>query len=208
VATVLETYLPAAFFEPEPLSLTPYGCQHDPEFREIQSAIRRKAYFGVGLSEELNALNEISRLLDNRPNAQTGFEVETLDRIADGVPTADDEGDVICDVEWFGGFLNSVNWWSSAAESLLRKHYRHGTSPDPAFAEQGEEIFRLLGDVLMAYVPAQREWVYADDLDREASMELLKRYRLFTRYVCAFAQELFPGTSYAPINLAHLLERA
>jgi hypothetical protein len=210
--TVLETYLPAELFKPEPLSLTDfgrrYGRRYDPQFEEIQSAIRRKAYFGVGLGEERNALNEIAWLLDNRPSAQTDFEVEELDRIADGAATEEDRGDVICEVQWFEGFLDSVDWWSTAVGSLLRKHHKFGSSPDPASAEQGEEIFRLLGDVLMAYVPAKREWIYADELDREASMELLKRYRLFTRYVCAFAQKLFPGTPHTPINLAPLLERA
>ena len=179
----------------------------------IRSLAKSKVLFGArlisasGSARNATLLTEIASLLDNQPDAETGFEVDGLDRIADGAPTAEDEGDVICEIDWFGGFLDSVNWWRSAAESLLMSN-KCMSSPDPDFAEQGEEIFRLLGDVLMAYVPAQREWIYADDQERGASMELLKRYRLFTRYVCAFARELFPGTSYDPINLAPLLDRA
>jgi hypothetical protein len=133
--------------------------------------------------------------------------VEGLDRIADGVATEDDSS-AVCDGAWFDDVLASLDWWRDAAEALLTNDEEYYESPNPAFSQQREEILRLLGDVLMAYVPAQREQViYADETGGPASLELLKRYRLFTPYVCAFAQELFPGTSYAPINLARLIPR-
>jgi hypothetical protein len=207
--SVLETYLPAELFRPEPLSLTAFGLRYDNEFDEIQQKIRRKAYFGIPMSYSYDALSAIAWLLDHRPYDQLSFEVEELDRIADGVATEDDLSEISCDEEWFDDILKSVDWWRHAAEALLSNDRKYYDSPNPAFAQQREEILRLLSDVLLAYVPAQQEQlIYAGDLGGPASLELLKRYRLFGRYVCAFAQKLFPGTSHTPIDLSPFLERA
>lgn len=91
-----------------------------------------------------------------------------------------------------------LNWWKGIAIVLL----------DGARLQDDEkkrsEILSLFADVLAAYIPALKSG-YSFDCDYENNgprLEVLRRYHLFTRYVCAFAQEVWPD-----VNLERLLQQ-
>jgi hypothetical protein len=100
---------------------------------------------------------------------------------------------------WFDDFLPSLNWWRMLASAALEGHNPESGEdqfgPHPTFWHHRETLSRLLRDVMLAYVPAEQELsAYSKDWrdKRAATIELLKRYRLYTRYVESFAMEVWP----------------
>ncbi len=202
----LAASIPQELLQPTPLTLTPLQQNledFDPEFEEIKKALRRKAYFGVSVTQPFDSLTTIAWLMDYMPGLELKLELDQLDRIADGMATKEDEECFVDD--GVDGVLPALDWWRHASESLL-DHPERKFIPEPTFAHHREAILKLLNDALAAIVPAWQEGCeFSDDCSREggATRELLKRYRRFTRYVCAFAQERFPDA-----NLKELLERS
>jgi len=97
---------------------------------------------------------------------------------------------------WLGELLPSLQWWMDLSESALSsRDPAYDTKPDPAFAHHRKALSDLLADVFSAYVPAMQEGPsYAEDWSwrHTASLELAKRYHLYTRHVSAFAVEAWP----------------
>jgi hypothetical protein len=201
------------------------ACDIETSIYDFKGKILRKKWFGVWTEAEGDALKNIARMLDrgNDVSAFRCYDVEEFDRLLDGKATEEDF-DSFLQPDWWWEFRDTLAWWEDVAGHLLENN-RYDCSPDPLFAQQRAELFRLLNDVYCAYVPHIREQLKYDDRDvtmlggtyeehaarwYSASLELLKRYGLYTRYVRAFAQELFPSTlsGYGDVNLAPLLERA
>ncbi len=74
-----------------------------------------------------------------------------------------------------------------------------------AYEDKKRNLIALLNDVLSCYAAAFAEsGLSLSASDRiPAGMEMLKRYRLFTRYVCAFAKEVWPN-----VDLGWLFKQA
>jgi hypothetical protein len=77
--------------------------------------------------------------------------------------------------------------------------------PRPDNEKERNEICKLLSDVYGAYVPALKSGYSFDRNwdDNGAGLNLLKRYRLFTRSVCTLAQQVWPQA-----NMERLLQEA
>jgi len=156
--------------------------------------------FGVALDQPTDALLEIAGLMERQ--RELNLEIGELDRIADGVAVEDDSI-LACKGFWFDGFLENLSWWKTVSEILLgSKDVDHKFFPEPAFAHHQEALLKLVNDTLAAFAPAWQEGseFSSDWTERgEATRELLKRYRTFTRYVCTFAQEVWPDVSMGPL---------
>ncbi len=99
---------------------------------------------------------------------------------------------------WFDCFLESVEFWRRVSDQVLEIRNLEGDEfgPNPAFLRQRAELSRLLGDVMAGYVPAvQESSPYSADwcIRMEATEDLLKRYRRYSRYVEEFTIEMWPG---------------
>ena len=164
-----------------------------------------KRMFDVGLDQSTELLCVIARMMENERALH--FKIDELDRIADGLEMEDDS--ILWDRSyWFDNFLPSLNWWKDISDILLgSKDTDYKFLPEPAFAHHCGALAKLLNDVLAAFSLAWQEGCYFSDYrlteNGEATRELLKRYRLFTRYVGTFAMEIWPD-----VNLKGLLNRA
>jgi hypothetical protein len=97
---------------------------------------------------------------------------------------------------WIGDFLPSLNWWIELSHAGLEIQNTDGDCrPNLAFFDRRVTLSHLLADVMAAFVPALLDTsTYAEDwLDREAAtLDLLKRYRLYAENVEAFVLEVLP----------------
>lgn len=98
--------------------------------------------------------------------------------------------------EWFDEFLPSLNWWRSLGDLALETSIDEGDfGPDLSLQEQREGLLRLLTEVLLAFVPAQQEtsaYSEAWGCGGPATLDLLKRYRLYTRAVEQLVAQVWP----------------
>jgi hypothetical protein len=95
---------------------------------------------------------------------------------------------VMCSWDWIDDFMPTLNWWIVLSDIAFE-----GGNP-PATAHHRKALSGLLVDVFMAYEPAHQEAnSYAEKWpDGTATLELVKKYRTYTRYVTAFALEVWP----------------
>lgn len=121
-----------------------------------------------------------------------GFSVAELDEIADEKNT-EAHLKSVADGVYLCSLLPSIDWWVGISTCLSFGRSAAGIYGDPAFKKQRDRLLPLLNDTLTSYAPAlavtQR---YSDSDGGAASLELLKRYRLFTRAVCEFARDVWP----------------
>ena len=120
--------------------------------------------------------------------------VDELDQIVEGKQFENDER--FRDGFYLEHVLPAINWWVEVNKSLL---WESGIERDvvlePALEEERSRILGLLNNVLASYTAALEEGPFYAPLEiirTPAGMELLKRYRLFTRAVGAFAKQLWP----------------
>jgi hypothetical protein len=152
-----------------------------------------------------DASSEIGSWLDHKPEFRV--RVDELEAIAHGAK-AQEVSEVMDFSFWFDDFMPSLNWWREVSDSLLHsKDVDLTLPPEPSFAAHRQTLSKLLNDTLSAFSPAWQVGCYVSDdwleNGRATLLELLKRYRLFTRYVCALAQEIWPD-----VNLERLLEQS
>jgi hypothetical protein len=112
----------------------------------------------------------------------------------------------ISDGLYFGNILPAIQWWIDVSKALT---IGRGDALDlykPEFKEHRANLITLVNDALSAYAAALAEAAEFSDKSScraPASIELLKRYRLFTWYVRSFAREVWPG-----VDLGWLENRA
>lgn len=130
--------------------------------------------------------------LEHLPNHLTGFSVEELDEIAAGENTEQHLVNV-GDGTYLDGVLPCLNWWIGVAEGLTFGRSIEGTWADPTFEGQRKKLLTLLNDTLSSYAAALAVTLhYSKYSPSESGLELLKRYRIYTRAVCDFAREVWP----------------
>ena len=183
-----------------------------PEQDYVQRMIDRVIFFGVDYRNyDGDPLASIAWLLKRAP---IGFHLSAkdLEQIAhtddtDDLHDLDGGRDIVATMslqfEWLDGFLPNLNMWISISDSILGSTDQ--AKPDPKFDEQRTELNRLLTAVLSAYPLAVMEGpLYSEEeYPIRASHELLKRYWAYTRYVCAFAQQVWPD-----VKMDKLLQQA
>jgi hypothetical protein len=135
----------------------------------------------------------IKRLVDYAGDLNVfGFSVAELDEIADGKNT-EVHLESVGDGVYLFSLLPSIDWWAGISTCLSLGRSTAGIYGDPACEEHRKRILPLLNDVLTSYAPALAvTQLYSDSYGGAASMELLKRYRIFTRAVCDFAHDVWP----------------
>jgi hypothetical protein len=138
----------------------------------------------------------IRRLVDYSEDLHGfGFSVAELDEIVDGKNTAahlESVGDGV----YLFSLLPSIDWWAGISTCLSLGRSTAGNYGDPAFEEHRKRILPLLNDLLTSYAPALAATMcYSGSYGGAVSLELLKRYRIFTRAVCDFARDVWPGVN-------------
>jgi len=162
--------------------------------------------------QEAWILAEIARLIQERTNEQTiSFRSralqQQLDAIADRpTPTAaqvslmgldvylDDMGSCISNV------LPSIDWWRRLAAQLVELCKYGGRNAYPSPEVERERMIMLLNNVLTAYADAENESSSYSCTGGEATLNLLRNYRLYTRDICDLAQHHWPMIDTAPLR--------
>jgi hypothetical protein len=133
----------------------------------------------------------------------TFLTINELDEIVEGKDTEDLEHS-IADGIYLKNVLPAIDWWTDVALDVAGGNGMEDEYYTPAYDAQKNGLLALLNDALSSYTAALTETALHRDSERiPAGMELLKRYRLFTRYVCAFAQEVWPN-----VDMGWLLKQA
>jgi hypothetical protein len=180
----------------------------DSEFSHLQKmredCTRLKAVFGIEATEPNRDLCYLAQHLEAR-ETYFPFSIDQLDRIADG--KMDDEEDVLTEeFAWLKDLRTCLGWWEDTATGLLDAHEPEHSQllPRTDTEKERNEVCELLSDVYGAYVPALKSGYSFDRNwdDNGARLNLLKRYRLFTRCVCTLAQQVWPG-----VNMDSLLQQ-
>lgn len=167
---------------------------------DVEEAIAAALSLGVTVRLPMGLAMLGSSLEEPPPGIQS--RVDELDAIVDGTAATPEQAGY-ADGTYMGRFLEHLEWWKDASEALL---CGRGMESDygNSYPEQKAKLRALIGDILDAYKDALAQTVFfqLDDANPAAHYVLLRRYRLFTRYVCAFAQEVWPEA-----NLKRLLQQ-
>jgi hypothetical protein len=132
------------------------------------------------------------------------FTVDELDAIVEGKDTEKLESSC-ADGIYLQDMLPAINWWLDVAQDIAGGNGMKHDFWMPAHEDQKHNLLALLNDLLSSYAAAFAEagLSFSASPRIPAGMEMLKRYRLFTRYVCAFAKEVWPE-----VELGWLLKQA
>ena len=123
------------------------------------------------------------------------FSVHELDEIVDGL--LDDPMEVDPDGGYLISFWNYFDWWLRVSEELgdgLVPQSGHGVT-NPAFERYKARLRELEVDVLKSFPDAHLAEPGFHDHRLLPQLELLKRYRLFTRFLSRTAKQLWPNES-------------
>jgi len=139
---------------------------------------------------------------DNAPGSYY-FSSAELDEIVAGKNTEEHLVHV-GDTSYLSGLLPRLNWWIGISSDLSVGRSVAGVFGDPMFERQRDALLPLLQEVLSCYPAAVAAAQRFSGLDGGiACLELLKRYRIFTRAVCDFAREVWPD-----VNLEWIIAQA
>jgi hypothetical protein len=132
------------------------------------------------------------------------FTVEELDAIVESKDTEDLESSC-ADGIYLQSMLPAIKWWLDVAQDMAGGNGMKHDFWTPVYEDQKHNLLALLNDVLSSYAAAFAEarLSFSALPKIPAGMEMLKRYRLFTRYVCDFAKEVWPE-----VELGWLLKQA
>jgi hypothetical protein len=141
------------------------------------------------------ALRDIVKSLDTAPTSH--FSVMRLDEIADGKLDESIEHDFTFGF-YKGSMLSNLDWWVEVMKTLAWGGYDEEDADfNEPFEQKKENLIELLNDALSSFTASLAEdfrFTTADNRrSSPATVEFLKRYRLYTRAVCAVAQESWPN---------------
>lgn len=156
--------------------------------------------FGIEPDEPSKPLCLLAEDLVKAPD-WLGFEVADLDKIVDGKMRRKIAPYLLFDGYLLSNIRKHIDSWIQIASDL-----NLGNGPEakfqPAYARQRQALLGLMDDALSSYSAAfsqNSRWGERSDtkrvLDQKPVIELIKRYRLFTRYVCKFAKEVWPDVN-------------
>jgi hypothetical protein len=129
--------------------------------------------------------------------------IDELDAIVEGKDTGDLESS-IADGIYLTHVLPAIDWWIDVALDVAGGNGMEYEFCIPAYDVQKRNLLTLLNDALSSYSAALAEVAFHCNSERiPAGMELLRRYRMLTQYVCSFAQEVWPN-----VDMGWLLKQA
>jgi hypothetical protein len=128
-----------------------------------------------------------------------GFPLEELDEIVDNPENDPDSGGykfVTC----ASSVLTAIGWWTDVMTAITFGGYDSDDIDfQPAFLQRKSELMGLLNDALSCYASALAEDCYFEtpgsarkSTKNTATVELLRRYRIYTRAVCSVAKDAWP----------------
>jgi hypothetical protein len=132
--------------------------------------------------------------------------IDELDEIvegknADAMESSFPGGSYLLDV------LPALDWWVECTKALSLGKSTDWIDFHPVFEREKSKLIELLNDALSSYAAALAEASFYSDTKfgqaAPAGLELLRKYRLYTRHVCAVAREMWPD-----VNLDWLLKQA
>lgn len=125
--------------------------------------------------------------------------VDLLDEIIEGKADTKSLEDDFLSGCYLHEILPSLDWWMDISNTISHGRFDRSTNVQTVFDKHKDRLIELLNDALCQYTSALAESNNFRDRDSDeapASIELLKRYRLYTRAVCAFAKEVWPEVEF------------
>lgn len=155
------------------------------------------------LSAAPAGIRHLAECYDSRPSLP--IQVEDLDKIFDGKyeNLKGLEGDIVFK-QYLREYFPALEWWIKVTRALAYRQFDDGSgSPGDLnwpFEEEKNNLLKLLNAALSLYAPSLEEDMNLYHLEFSSveygcaptSVEFLKRYRLYTRAVCAVAQKCWP----------------
>jgi hypothetical protein len=136
----------------------------------------------------------LAACLERLPS-RTSFTVAELDAILEGDTSIERFGS-LPDGSYLQNMLPRINWWVSVSRALTFGNTQGGIFCDPTQADKRDVLLSLLPPVFDGYVAALRNTQhYTEDDDYCVHLEFLKRYRILTKFICAWAEELWPNAN-------------
>jgi hypothetical protein len=148
----------------------------------------------------------LAECFENRPTLT--IPVEHLDEIVAGTYDNVQELEAgFAEGHYLHAFLPALEWWIDVSKALTVANVINLVNEEPFAAETKQDpgLVKLLNDALSIYAAAlgeAPEFSGAYYRPMPATMEFLRRYRMYTRAVCAFAQQVWPN-----MDLGRLLEQ-
>jgi hypothetical protein len=160
------------------------------------------------LSTAPMAVRDLVKCFESTP--KFGFPLEELDEIVDN-PEKDPGSEGYSFVTCVEFVLPAIDWWTDVMRAIATGGYdADDIDYQPAFSRRKSELMGLLNDALSCYASAlaedcnfgtpeedyEFETLNADNKPRKknpATVELLRRYRIYTRAVCSVAKEAWPN---------------
>lgn len=163
--------------------------------------VRNLCIDAFGAEYDIEALENLASLIVHDDSTKRmRFTVLELDEIAKGKELPR-QCSHMGDGHYLHGLFSSLGWWKSVAEQLTSG--RESVYADPQFRKEREKGLKLLAEVFSGIVPAMAQTMFYTETDSlEPHIELLRRYRRFTRHVCTWARKVWPE-----VNLQRLLKR-
>jgi hypothetical protein len=159
--------------------------------------------FGFLILKTPGELAYIASAINKRERSTLPCTLQDLDEIADG-QHAEHWREELGDGTHLESFLDSLDWWvfvfGCASKGLMEPHDSWGG--DPAFVSQRAHGLALYRATLDAYCEALAITDSFAGLDRDvyAHLKFVQSYRVFTRYVCSFAQEVWPAVDFTRLR--------
>ena len=125
-----------------------------------------------------------------------------LDEIASGIDIHRYR-DLLGDSNYLGNMPSCMDWWRDVMDYAVAESAGEGEwEGNPLFAPQIRHVVSLAKDAYAALVDA---WAitrgYSNpDSNKFAHFDFLKKYRLFTRSVCSFVQEVWPDIDFEKLR--------
>jgi hypothetical protein len=156
--------------------------------------------FGIPPSKHVkgDCLETLALSIKNPPESFY-FTVQELDELVAG---SDPETDALR-IEaggYMAGLLPAVDWWIAVLDAIAFEKDGHSVTGTD-FKDERAHCVNLLHVALTTYSDALRgTYRFEDDVVVEAHIKLLKSYHLFTRAVCAYAEQVWPEVSFSALR--------
>lgn len=136
-------------------------------------------------------LERLQDAVDER--ARFPLTVQSLDEIVEGT-NLERHAERLADGTYLSSLLDVINWWRGVEHALVYGRNSDIICPAPEFQSDFASMLRLRRIVFEGFMAADEStWHYLDGEDElTAGFELLKNYRIYTRFVVDLAKKIWP----------------
>ena len=146
------------------------------------------------ISATPTGIKELADCGKSRPTFHLPLDV--LDKIVEGKANTKELEEEFSYGYYMHEILPSLVWWINVSQALSLRRFDGPSHIQPVFDKHKDKLIKVLNDALSQYALALAETNEYRGVHPEgapASIELIKRYRLYTRAVCAVAQKVWPA---------------